>query len=528
MRARPVIALAVALGLALVAAGCGASNSGGSASGTSASSDSSATSTSSTTAAAGNALARPTSLEAWEALWQKERAAIVKTITDNKYGKSTDGKKVTGPAGFGIDLSKCPAGWSDTEGVSDTTIKIGSTNFFSGAAADYGNLSLSQKVLFDYYSKQGAFKDSTGKTRTVDFIYKDDAYDPARTVPLTDELIDSEKVFAVLSNGTPTGLKVFQKLNDRCIPQPLESTAHPAWGDPVNHPWTTGSILSYSSEANLWGKWVDDHIGEFGSGKVKVAALVANNDFGNAYVTFFNEYLAQSKNKSRIEFIPEKVEFSTPTITDSMTTLASKQPQVFIAMTGGQQCTQAVLEAAQNGMKDSAKYLFLSATCKGTSFVGKQKVGGDGSVSDGWWIVGGGSVDLNSPSNDNDAYVAWARKLLADGGYDYKKSGSFSLGVFYSFPMIQALRIAGDLPGGLTRSNLILALRTMDMTHPMLLDGIRYKMNGNEDAFFVEASDISRFDSKKQEWVQQGPVVQLTGQQKKCWYDQATSTCRLY
>jgi branched-chain amino acid transport system substrate-binding protein len=528
MRRRALIALALALNLALVAAACGSSGGRSSTGTTAASSGSTGPSSPSATTAGGSGGTRPTSLEAWEALWHKERAAIVKTITDNKYGKSADGKKVSGPTGFTIDLSRCPAGWSDTEGLTDTTIKIGSTNFFSGAAADYGNLSLAQKVLFDHYSKQGAFKDSTGKSRSVDFIYKDDGYDPARTVPLTDELIDSEKVFAVLSNGTPTGLKVHQKLNDRCIPQPLESTAHPAWADPVNHPWTTGSIFSYSSEANLWGQWVDDHIAEFGSGKVKVAALVANNDFGNAYITFFNEYLAQSKNKSRIDFITEKVEFSTPTITDSMTTLAAKQPQVFIAMTGGQQCTQAVLEAAQNGMKDSAKYLFLSATCKGSSFVGKQKVGGDGSVSNGWLVVGGGSVDLNSPSNDGDAYVDWARKLLADGGYDYKKSGSFSLGVFYSFPMIQALRIAGDLPGGLTRTNLILALRAFDMTHPMLLAGIRYKMNGNDDAFFVKGSDISRYDSKKQEWVQQGPIVQLTGEQKRCQYDQATSACRLY
>ena len=44
----------------------------------------------------------------------------------------------------------------------------------------------------------------------------------------------------------------------------------------------------------------------------------------------------------------------------------------------------------------------------------------------------------------------------------------------------------------------------------------------------VPGSDISRYDSKKQEWVQQGPIVQLTGEQKRCQYDQATSACRLY
>ena len=27
----------------------------------------------------------------------------------------------------------------------------------------------------------------------------------------------------------------------------------PAWGDPVNHPWTTGSLLNYNTEAVIWG-----------------------------------------------------------------------------------------------------------------------------------------------------------------------------------------------------------------------------------------------------------------------------------
>jgi hypothetical protein len=179
-------------------------------------------------------------------------------------------------------------------------------------------------------------------------------------------------------------------------------------------------------------------------------------------------------------------------------------------------------------MKEDAKYLFLGSPCKPSSFVGKDKVGGDGSVSDGWWIVGGGAIDLNSPTNDDDAYVAWGRDLLADAGYDYKKSGSFGLGFVYGFPMVEALRIAGDLPGGLSRSNLILALRAMDMSHPMLLPGVPFQMDGNEDAYFVEASDISRYDSEKQEWVQQGPIVELTGEQKKCKYDPATSGCQLY
>jgi branched-chain amino acid transport system substrate-binding protein len=465
-------------------------------------------------------------LEEWEKLWATERAAIIKKITDNKWGKSADGKTLTGPADFKVDLSKCQVGWSDTEGLSDDSIKIGHTTPLSGAAADYGNIGRAIQVIGDYYSEKGTFKDVNGKTRKINLIMKDDGYDAARTIPLVDELIDSEKVFAVWTLGAPPGLKVYDKLNQRCIPHPLEMSGHPAWGDPVNHPWTTGQQMAYSTEAVLWGAFIEKHLPEFSGGKVKVAALIANSDFGKSYDSAFKAYIQQSPNKDRFDYFSEVVEFSAPTVTDPMTTLAAKNPDVFITMTGGAQCPQIILEAAQNGMQQKTKYKFTSSTCKAASFVGKAKIGGDGSASDGWWIVGGGAIDFNAAAYDNDAYVKWGRQLLSAKGYDYKTSGSFGSGFLFAFPFIQALQIADQLPGGLTRSSFLLALRTFDMSNPMLLPGVKYNMNGSADAYLTEGSDISKYDSAKQEWVQQGDVVELSGKSRNCAFDQSAGVCK--
>src|SRR5690606_30152222 len=134
--------------------------------------------------------------------------------------------------------------------------------------------------IFDHYGEQGAFTDSLGKTRTIDYIARDDGYDPARTIPLVDELLDSEKAFAIWTLGSPSTLKVYDKLNERCVPHPTPMTAHPAWGDPVHHPWTTApAATSYSTEAILWGNFIEERLDEF-DGEVTVAALVMNNDFG--------------------------------------------------------------------------------------------------------------------------------------------------------------------------------------------------------------------------------------------------------
>ena len=53
--------------------------------------------------------------------------------------------------------------------------------------------------------------------------------------------------------------------------------------------------LAYSTEAILWGAFLEQHLSEFPAGqKVKVAALVVNNDFGKLYDASFRAYLAQS------------------------------------------------------------------------------------------------------------------------------------------------------------------------------------------------------------------------------------------
>jgi branched-chain amino acid transport system substrate-binding protein len=467
-------------------------------------------------------------MDGWEALWTKQRDAIVKRIKDNGWSKSADGKKVTGPSGFTMDLSKCPSGWSDTEGLTDSSIKIGQTIAQSGTLADYGNYAKTIQAVFEYYGQKGAFKDVNGKTRTVDYIVKDDGYDAARTIPLVDELIDSQKVFAMWTLGSPSTMKTYDKLNQRCIPQPIAMSGHAAFGDPVNHPWTTGApVPSYSTETVLWGAFIEQHLSEFPAGKFTVASLIVNNDFGKLYDQGFKAVLAQSPLlKDRVNYVSETIEQAAPNITDPMTTLASKNPAIFIGMVAGTFCTQAVNEAAQNGLKEKAKYLFQPETCTGSSFVSKDKVGGDGSASNGWWILNPGAKDIKDPTQQSDPFIVWARQLLQAKAVNPDASSSLGAGFTYAWPMAQILMIAGQLPGGLNRTNVILAERSIDMTDPYTLPGIRFHMDGNKDGYFVEAGIFQKFDSVKQSWVNQGSVIDLDGKSSNCAWDQAAAVCK--
>lgn len=512
--------------IGLVAAACGGDDGDGDAA-TSPTTEATGTTATTSASTATTAPPEPTSMEEWEELWATQRQAVVDRIID-AGGVSADGTTATGPGGLTVDLTECPSGWSETEGLTDTEIKIGQTLPQSGPAADYGNVGRAKTAIFDYYSDEGAFEDSEGKVRRINFIIKDDSYDAARTIPLVDELLDSERVFAIATLGTPPSLKTYDKFHERCIPHPFVLTGHPAFADPVNHPWSTAHQLSYTTEAVLWGAFIDQRFDELAGddGKVKVASLVSNNDFGKAYDVGFKAYLNTSEHSDDIEYVSETVEPTAPTVTDPMTTLAAQDVDVFIAMVFSSYCTQVLTEAAQNGMHDSVAYLFQPSVCPGNTYVKADAVGGDGAGADGWWQVNPGTKDINDPSQFDDPFIAWTRDLLNDNGIDPGSSGTLGSGIYFGWSWVQALRIAGELPGGLTRPNLLLASRSINMTHPFHLAGIGFNANGVEDAYPSEGGVFQRWNSATQVWDIQGEVIDLSGQSKNCVYDPATGLCQ--
>jgi len=458
---------------------------------------------------------QPTTWEEWEELAAAEREATVARIEENGWGVGPD-NILLGPEGWTVDLSTCPGDWDPVEGLTDSSIKIGHTFPYSGTLAEYGNIG---RGMNNYFKYVGGITDSEGKTRTINFLEKDDGYDPARTIPLVDELLDAEGVFALTTGGSPSVMKTYDKVNQRCVPQAIAITGHPAWGDPEAHPWTTGYQLAYNTEAILWGSYIERTMPKGAT----VAALIMNNDFGKAYQLGFEGFLKQSQHE--INFVFELIEPSAPTITNEMTTLASKNPDVFIAMTAGTSCTQAITEAAQNGLKESAKQLWQPSVCKGNNFLGKEKVGGDGSASDGWLVVGGGVIDFNDPTKVELPQIRFAIDELAKDGYDIKASSQFGNGYVYGFALVEYFRVASALEGGLTRPNLMLAIRSMDFTSPFMLPGIRLNMNGMKDAYMVEGSEIGKYSTAKQSFEQLEAPIDLSGKSSNCKWDQAIANC---
>ncbi len=70
-------------------------------------------------------------------------------------------------------------------GVSDTEIKIGNTMPYSGPASAYGVIGKSEAAYFAMINDQGGVNG-----RKINFISRDDGYNPPKTVEIVHKLVD--------------------------------------------------------------------------------------------------------------------------------------------------------------------------------------------------------------------------------------------------------------------------------------------------------------------------------------------------
>jgi len=114
------------------------------------------------------------------------------------------------------------------DGVTDTTVRLGTWYPLSGPAVAYAPIARTIEAYFKVVNEQGGIHG-----RKVEVIVRDDAYTPARTVAAVKELIEKEKVFAFTSGlGTPTNLAVMKMINDARIPHIAPATGSSLWAHP--------------------------------------------------------------------------------------------------------------------------------------------------------------------------------------------------------------------------------------------------------------------------------------------------------
>ncbi|MDY0910508.1 ABC transporter substrate-binding protein [Microbacterium sp. CFBP9034] len=189
---------------------------------------------------------------------------------------------MAGTAAVLLALTACstPAGGDDSEvdtpGVTDDTVTIGTHTPLTGpAAAGYSSISAAASAYFDYLNEQGGVHG-----RTIDYVVKDDGYNPATTQTVVRELVQEDEVFAIVNGlGTPTHTAVLDYLNQNEVPDLFVASGSTSWNQPEKYPYTFGFNADYVVEGAALAQYAADaHAGK------KVCLLGQDDDFGDEMI----------------------------------------------------------------------------------------------------------------------------------------------------------------------------------------------------------------------------------------------------
>jgi len=225
-------------------------------------------------------------------------------------------------------------------GASDTEIRIGNTNPYSGPASAYGTIGKAIAAYFRMVNEQGGVNG-----RKVNFISYDDGYSPPKTVEMVRKLVEQDQVLFVFQTlGTPSNTAIHKYMNARKVPQLHVATGATKWNDPKNHPWTMGWQPNYQTEGQVYAR----HILQT-KPDAKIGILYQNDDYGKDYVKGLKDGLGD---KAKSMIVAEvSYEVSEPTVDSQIVQLQASGANVFFNVTTPKFAAQAIRKAYDIGWK---------------------------------------------------------------------------------------------------------------------------------------------------------------------------------
>ena len=170
-------------------------------------------------------------------------------------------------------LSACstPAA-AEVPGVTDDKVVIGTHQPLTGpAAAGFASISAATAAYFEYVNANGGIHG-----REIEYIVKDDGYNPANTQTVVRELVQEEEVFAVVNGlGTPTHSSVLDYLDQNGVPDLFVSSGSLTWNQPEEYPNTFGFNADYVTEGAALAQYALDTEPD-----AVVCVLGQDDDFG--------------------------------------------------------------------------------------------------------------------------------------------------------------------------------------------------------------------------------------------------------
>jgi branched-chain amino acid transport system substrate-binding protein len=370
-------------------------------------------------------------------------------------------------------------------GVTSTTIKIGGTFPLTGPASLYKVIPAAEKAYFDYINDHGGVNG-----RKIDFSILDDGYDPSKTVPLTQQLVEQDKVFAVYSSlGTAPNLATWDYLNQKNVPDVLLATGDSYWGfcarkacgpGATKHPWTVGFQTDYPGESKIYGKYISASLPN-----AKIGVLYQNDAFGKNYLTGLRVGLGAKKSQI---VSAQSYDSGAASVAQQILAIKAAGADTFVIFATPGTAITALATAPKVGW--SPTDTFVTNVSASSTFLKLAAANGgkvDGAISVSYLL------DATVVATANEPGVALGKQILAQYAPSLDPNNGLTFyGLANAWTMVYALKNAGKTP---TRAGLMLALKSLDpkkAKNPFLFPGVSLKTSPT-DNFPLEQETLIRW-----------------------------------
>ena len=362
------------------------------------------------------------------------------------------------------------------EGASDTEIRIGNTNPYSGNASAYGQIGKTIEAYFKMVNEKGGING-----RKINFITYDDGYTPPKTVEMVRKLIEEDKVLFVFQTlGTPSNTAIHKYMNAKKVPQLFVATGASVWGKPKEFPWTMGWQPDYQTEGALYAKHILANIKD-----PKIAVLMQNDDYGRDYFNGFKQGLGKDADKI-VQVATYEV--TDPTVDSQIIQLKNSGANAFFNITTPKFAAQAIKKAAEIGWKPEGHYLnnvssSVGAVMKPAGFENGQGILTAAYIKDPTDSQWAKSPDMVAWNEFMDKYYPQGDKKSTFPAYAYAVSSTLA----------EVLKRAGDT---LTRENIMKQASSLKgLEVPLLVPGV--KINTSPTDFYpIQSVQMSRFKAE--------------------------------
>jgi branched-chain amino acid transport system substrate-binding protein len=389
-----------------------------------------------------------------------------------------------------VTLFACGGSGSGTQsevGVTSDSILLGTTIAQSGLAAPYGTIANAANAYFAYVNSQGGVNG-----RKIKYTILDDGYNPAKTVPLTHQLVEQDKVFAMFGGlGTQPQTSVRDYLNTKKVPQLFVATGATTFMADFNaHPYTIGWQPPYQGEARIYAQ---DILANHPNARIGV--LYQNDDYGKDYLKGLTDGLG-AKASMIVDSESYDSTAAATTLAAQLTKLRGKTADtLFIFATptftiGALAIVTGIKWAPLtyvNSVSNPAAYMKIAAS-KGAAI--------DGDISVAY------IKDPTDPQWANDDGMKLYKTVIALCPSCNVNDGFNMYGVATAYTMVDVLRQAGS---NLTRDNVMnIAGSNLNETNPFLLPGVKVTTSSS-DHYPITQDQVIKWSANA--WHLQGNLI---------------------